>query len=622
MNKKKLGLLDVFCIATGAMISSGLFILPGLAHEAAGPSVIVAYLIAGIMALTGLLSQAELVSAMPKAGGTYFFVARSMGPAVGTINGIITWLSLCLKTAFALVGMAAFTAIVLQYLDGTSFSFLQRILNNSTIAILLCIFFAFLNISGVKKAGKFQDFLVIGLIITLLIYIIWGFPNVEITNFKPFMPNGSGKIFYTAGMVFISYGGLLKIAAVAEDVENPSKNIALGMILSLLVVSILYFLVVLVTSGVLGSAINGSLTPISDGARAFMGPFGVTLMSVSALLAFISTANAGIMSSSRYPYALSKDEMLPSFFAKTNRNGMPYVALIITTIIISASLLMKLELLVKVASCVLIVTFLLSCLCVIIMRESRLQNYMPQFLSPLYPWVQIVGAIGCLALIASMGWQPIVATIAIIIASLFFYWFYGRIRTNREFALMHLIERLTSKDLTKNMLEDELKGIIRQRDDIVEDRFDKAIEDAVVLDIDDNSVDVNNLFNLLADELANRHDISAEKVNELLWEREKDSSTVITDGLAIPHIILEGENIFDIIVVRVKNGVVFPYSSEVPVKAIFCLAGSKDQRNFHLKALSAIAQVVMTPDFPSKWKSAKSSQALKDIILLSKRMRK
>jgi amino acid transporter/mannitol/fructose-specific phosphotransferase system IIA component (Ntr-type) len=610
MKKKKLGLLDVFCIASGAMISSGLFILPGLAHGIAGPAVILAYLLAGVMALTGLLSQAELVSAMPKAGGTYFYVTRSMGPAVGTINGIITWMSLCLKTAFALIGMAAFTAVILPYF------------NNSLVAIVLCIFFAFLNIGGVKKAGKLQNVLVIGLIITLLIYIIFGLPNVEITNFQPFMPNGSGKIFYTAGMVFVSYGGLLNIAAVAEDVENPSKNIALGMILSLLVVSVLYLLVVFVTSGVLGDEINGSLTPISDGARAFMGQWGVVLMSVSALLAFISTANAGIMSSSRYPYALAKDDMLPSLFAKTNKNGMPYVALIITTIVIVGSLLMELDLLIKVASCVLIVTFMLSCLCVIIMRESRIQNYMPQFLSPLYPWVQIFGIIGCLVLIVTMGWQPILATGVIILASLFFYWFYGRIRTNREFALLHLIERLTSKDLTKNMLEDELKGIIRQRDDIVEDRFDQAIEKAMVLDITDEKVDIDHLFNVLAEEFAKRHEISTEKVNELLWEREKDSSTVITDGLAIPHIILEGENLFDIIVVRVKNGVVFPDSSDVPVRAIFCLAGSKDQRNFHLKALSAIAQVVMNPEFPSKWMAAKSTQALKDIILLSKRMRK
>jgi len=87
---KKLSLIDIFCVASGAMISSGIFILPGLAHAKAGPAVIVSYFLAGLLALTGVLSQAELVSAMPKAGGTYFYVTQSMGPAVGTIDGFLT----------------------------------------------------------------------------------------------------------------------------------------------------------------------------------------------------------------------------------------------------------------------------------------------------------------------------------------------------------------------------------------------------------------------------------------------------------------------------------------------------------------------------------------------------
>ena len=139
--KRELGLLDVFCTATGAMISSGLFVLPGLAHAKAGPAVIVSYLIAGVLAMTGMLSQAELVSAMPKAGGTYFFVMRSMGPAVGTVDGIITWLSLSLKTAFALVGMAAFTGMITD-------------IDIRVIAVALCIVFFVINVVGIKEAGR------------------------------------------------------------------------------------------------------------------------------------------------------------------------------------------------------------------------------------------------------------------------------------------------------------------------------------------------------------------------------------------------------------------------------------------------------------------------------------
>ena len=266
------------------MISSGLFILPGVAHETAGPAVVLAYLLSGLLALTGLFSQAELVSAMPKAGGTYFYVMRSMGPAAGTVEGIMTWLSLSLKTAFALVGMAAFTAIVIP--QGWH-------VNNTAIAIVLALFFFGLNMIGVKKAGMMQNLLVLGLIAILGIYIIKGLPQVQVENLAPFAPFGMGAVFTTAGMVFVSFGGLLKVASVAEDVYRPEKNIAMAMLLSLVVVTGLYLLVVFVASGVLGDELNGSLTPISDAAGSFMGRGGRILLSVAAILAFVSTANAG-----------------------------------------------------------------------------------------------------------------------------------------------------------------------------------------------------------------------------------------------------------------------------------------------------------------------------------------
>ena len=145
--KKELGLIDVFCLASGAMISSGLFILPGMAHARAGPAVIARYFLAALFALTGLLSQAELVSAMPKAGGTSFYVTRTMGPAMGAVDGLVTWFSLTLKSAFALVGMAAFTAYIID-------------LDVRLIAMTLCVVFVALNLVGIKEAAKVQVVLV------------------------------------------------------------------------------------------------------------------------------------------------------------------------------------------------------------------------------------------------------------------------------------------------------------------------------------------------------------------------------------------------------------------------------------------------------------------------------
>lgn len=601
-------MLDVFCVAAGAMISSGLFILPGLAHAQAGPAVVISYFLGGLLAMTGMLSQAELVSAMPKAGGDYFYVTRSMGPAVGAVSGLLTWFSLSLKSAFALVGMAAFTSIIVN-------------IDIRIIALFLCLVFVLINIRGIKGAGRTQVILVFGLLTILLIYLIRGLAAINVHHFEPFASKGLSAIFSTAGFVFISYGGLLKIASIAEEVKNPGRIIPLGMILSLLIVSIFYILVVFVTTGVLGSAqLDNSLTPISHGAGVVMGKGGRIALSIAAILAFVSTANAGIMSASRYPLALSRDGLLPEFLGRISpKFKTPHIGILFTGAFMILALLLKLDVLIKTASTVLILTYIFSCLSVIILRESRVQNYQPCFHAPLYPWPQIIGIIGLLLLLLEMGREALLTAGLLIIGALSGYRFYGRIRMKKEYALLHLIERITAKELTTRSLETELKEIIRERDDIVEDRFDRIIEESIVMDID-RAIEAEEFFRLAAEAMSKKIKVSAEVILRKLIEREKESSTVISPNLAIPHIIIEGKGTFDILLARCQKGILF--SKEVPeVHTVFVLIGSRDERNFHLRALSAIAQIVQDPHFEKKWLAAKSKEGLRDIVLLGKRRR-
>ena len=156
----------------------------------------------------------------------------------GTVDGLVTWFSLTLKSAFALVGMAAFTAYIIN-------------LDVRIIAVSLCAVFVMLNLIGIKEAAKVQIFLVIGLLLALAVYIVKGTPSVTVENLAPFSPYGLGAVLSTTGFVFVSYGGLLKVASVAEEVKDPGRVVPLGMILSLLVVSLLYVAVIFVTAGVM-----------------------------------------------------------------------------------------------------------------------------------------------------------------------------------------------------------------------------------------------------------------------------------------------------------------------------------------------------------------------------------
>ena len=451
--------------------------------------------------------------------------------------------------------------------------------------------------------------------------MVRGLPLMNVNNFTPFAPNGIGAIFSTAGFVFISYGGLIKVASIAEEVKNPARTVPLGMILSLLVVGILYMLVVMVTTGVLGAQqLDNSLTPISDGAGAFLGANGRIALSIAAILAFISTANAGIMSASRYPLALSRDGLLPEALMTINKRfKTPHISILITGLFMIFALFLKVTLLVKVASAVLIMTFIFSCFSVIILRESRIQNYQPQFKAPLYPWLQIIGIIGFSIMLFNLGAQTLLIGLVLIISGIFVYWFYGRIRSNREFALLHLIERITAEEFTGRTLETELKEIIRERDDISKDRFDDIMEKSHVLDID-HEMQMEEFFKFISGIMSKNLEIKPEVLFNLLMEREKESTTVIAPGLAIPHIIIEGKKHFDILLIRSLKGIIF--SEDQPkINTVFVLVGTKDERNFHLRALAAIAQIVQDSNFQRRWIKAKNKEELRDIILLGKRIR-
>lgn len=141
--KKQLGLLDVFAICTGAMISSGLFVLPGIAAAKAGPAVIVAYLLSGLMLIPSMLSMAEMSTALPRAGGDYFFVSRSLGGMFGTIDGVGVWLALLMKTSIALLGLGAYLAFYVH-------------LPMHIIAILAGLVFMVTNMVGAKETMRLQ----------------------------------------------------------------------------------------------------------------------------------------------------------------------------------------------------------------------------------------------------------------------------------------------------------------------------------------------------------------------------------------------------------------------------------------------------------------------------------
>ena len=607
--KKSLNGLDVFCIASGAMISSGIFVLPGIAFEAIGPAVFLAYMLAGILALMGALAIIELSTAMPRSGGDYYYIERSLGPLAGTISGCLSWFALSLKTAFALFGLAQVAYITLGF-------------NVTLCGIIATIFFIIINIIGAKAAAIFEVIMVIGLLLLLGLFIFSGVSHVAISNFEPFFNANGDKmaIFAVAGMVFISFGGLLKVSSVSEEVKNPRRNIPMGMLLSIVVVTILYVLVLIVVVGILpAEQLSGSLTPLADAAKIHYGNLGYYLVTAGAILAFVTTANAGILAASRYPLALSRDELMPKILSQVSgKSKTPVVSICFTGFFIILALQLKLLVLVKIASTVILLSYVLTNLAVIILRESQIQNYRPSFKMPLYPWLPFINVIVFGFLIITMGFEAVEVSLAIIAIALFLYLFFGR-KVGRESALMHLIGRITNKRLDTHGLEDELSDILRQRDELVKDDFDVLVEEAPVL-ILKQAMTADELFHEIADRLAEELNMKPAKMFEFLQEREEESSTAISPMVAIPHIIVDRKNCFKLFLLKSEKGVDFGKTYD-NVKAIFVLAGSRDQRHRHLKTLAAIAQLVQYRKFESRWQKSRTEEQLRDVLLLGQRKR-
>jgi len=612
--KKVLGFWDIFCLAAGAMISSGLFVLPGIAYAKSGPAVIFAYILGGVLVIPSIFSKTELATAMPSAGGTYFYIERAMGPAVGTFGGLANWFSLSFKSAFALLGLGVFTACIFPDCPGNQLKIM---------AVLFCLLFMALNIMSVKVTSNLQIVLVFYILAALAYYAVRGFMNIDVHNYVPFAPYGIRPVITTAGLVFISFGGLTKITSVAEEIKDPSRNIPYGMMAAFFVVTFFYALTVFVTVGIAGGrGLAGSFNPIVLASGIIGGRHLNVIIILAALAAFITTANAGILSASRSPMAMSRDNLLPPFVRKVNRRfNTPHFSIIVTGLfMISVILFLDLENLVKTASTLMLILFMFANIAVIIMRESKIQNYRPSFLSPFYPVIQLLAIVTYGFLIFEMGRVPLMITgIFVAVCCLWYIIYVSPRAVLRRSAIMHLVERITARELATGSLGCELKEILRHRDDIVEDRFDRLIKEAAIIDIE-HSVSVHEAFRMVSKRLSERLGITADDLMQRLRAREEASSTVINPGLAIPHIIVEGKHKFDILIVRCKDGIRFPDTKE-PVKAMFVLVGSMDERNYHLRALMAIAQIAQEEDIEKNWMRARNIEEIRDVILLSNRKR-
>ena len=443
--ERKLGLFSVVIISLASMLGTGLFVIPALAMVEMGGGgsnpvggIWLAFLLAGIVILPATISKSELATAMPSSGGAYVYIEKSFGPQIGTVLGVGLWATTMFKSAFALLGFKAYLW-VLEEMFGIK-------INIEIAALILLVLIVIINILGVKQIKKVQTPIVLVSVIFLAIICIKALLTVPMNWDNAFSKEafGSGivSVAETSAFVFVAYAGVTKVAAIGGEIKQPEKNIPIGLLLSLGLSCMIYviFSIIMVSAVDPSEYMSGENIAREDPVYVFVDSVaGQTFAQISAFLAITmltGMALAGVMATSRFPFAMARDNLLPQSIENVHpKYNTPHLSIIFTGLAMGFCIsFLPVKDIAKLASGFKIMIFIMINCCVIILRTSSKSHswYKPKWKSPFFPIIQILGILVSIWLIYLMGSKALIGALVTIICGLIIYHAYGKRNVGKE----------------------------------------------------------------------------------------------------------------------------------------------------------------------------------------------
>ncbi len=323
--KKELGLIHVVMLCTGAIMGTGIFIIPGVAGGLMGPGSMILWVIIGCLTIPISLCFIELASSYNITGGPYVYVREAMGDFWGFITGWTAWLMACIY-------IGTHTIAIKYYLDYFyELTFVESaVLYAGVIGIITLV-----NYAGVKQGGRTQLFLTLGTFSVLAIFIIFGLPKVDMTNFDPLFPLGLSALGMTAVLIVEPFIGWETTTVIAGEVKDTKRNIPLGLVISTVLIMSFYLLTVFVTLGVMNwEMLAESVSPMADVMKLAYGSFMGMMMTGGAIVVSLACLNAWILTTARLPYAMAKDKLFLDSFGNISRKyNTPSRSLLVQAII-------------------------------------------------------------------------------------------------------------------------------------------------------------------------------------------------------------------------------------------------------------------------------------------------
>jgi len=420
--KRQLSLVQTIMLGTAGTLGSGIFVLTGHAAAVAGPAAILAIIIGGILSFAIAFNYCELATTYPETGGAMTYVREAWGKGLlAFLVGSMDSISSTFYTALSAVGFAYSASVFIPSLPIVP------------VAIGIIIIFSTLNILGVTKVGNVQLVMGAGLVTAFAVYIVGGFVSPSGFHPQTLLPNGRlfssvnpitniGVILRTLALIYAAYVGFEVIADDAEEIKNPTKNIPIAILVSLVLITVIYSLTVMVALGTTPyTELAGSSTALSDTIRKFFPGLGVVIIGLAGMVGALTSVNSSMLSATRETFTLSRDGAWPNFLSRLNRVRVPFMAIIfigLVSVLITTFGLV--DFLSYITSAGYLFVLFFSNLAMIQLHRKYPYLHRP-YKAPLFPLTPIVASLTCLIIISFSEWKALLFTGAVILVFVLYY---------------------------------------------------------------------------------------------------------------------------------------------------------------------------------------------------------
>jgi basic amino acid/polyamine antiporter, APA family len=438
--KRTLTAMDLTLLGIGAIIGTGIFVLTGTAAaNQAGPAIVLSYVLAGLACAFAALCYAEFAAMIPISGSAYTYAYATLGEIFAWMIGWDLILEYAVGSMTVAVGWSGYFQRILAgfglhlpaWMSAAPAAGVEGAIVNLPAIIIVLVISALLVI-GVRESARANAVMVAVKMAAILFFIIVGANYVEPANWQPFMPYGFAGVSAAAAVVFFAYIGFDAVSTTAEEAKNPSRDLPIGIIASLVICTALYLIVAGILSGII------PVVQYKDDPQFLNAPVGYALavmkmdwaaglVSAGAVAGITSVLLVMLLSQPRIFFAMSRDQLLPPGVSKVHpKYRTPYITTMITGVVVAVVAgFTPINILGEMTSIGTLFAFVVVCMAVIMLRRQRPDAHRP-FKVPGGYVIPVLGVVSCAYLMISLTVMTWVRFLVWLDLGMILYWFYGR----------------------------------------------------------------------------------------------------------------------------------------------------------------------------------------------------